>query len=186
MANIYPIVEGHGDVKAVPVLLRRLAVEVIGLQSINCFPPHRLARNKLLKEHELSRALSLAHGKLRWTAGRKVVLILMDSDDDCPVELAATIKTRHQTALEQTAVSIVFAVREYETWFIASNLSERNHRDLRADVPIHPEPERIADAKGVFERDHMKAGRTYSETVDQPKFMKFDHASRAEFCQTRP
>ena len=170
MANIYPIVEGHGDVKAVPLLLRRLALEVIGLPSVNCFPPHRLPRSKLLKEQELTRVLSLAHVKLRGVVGKKLVLILMDADDDCPVELVDAIIKQHGVALGQTASAIVFAVREYEAWFVAANMGERDHRDLRADAPVHPEPESIADAKGVFERDYLKAGRTYSETVDQPKF----------------
>lgn len=172
MASIYPIVEGHGEVKAVPILLRRLGTEVLGLSEVRCFPPHRLPRNKLLNASELSRALALAHAKLRATTeGRKLVLVLMDADNDCPVELMAAIRAAHGEALARTQSSIVFAVREFEAWFIAANLAEQHHRDLRPGVRPHPDPESIADAKGVFERDHLKEGRTYSETVDQPKFL---------------
>lgn len=170
MASVFPIVEGHGDVNAVPLLLRRIAFESIGLASFVCLQPFRLPRGKLIKPDELSRALALARIKLQAAAGPRLVLIVMDADDDCPVEVAQHLRRQHEAALAHTATSIVLAVREYESWFIAGSLCETHHRDLRAVTPHYPDPERIADAKLVFEREFMKEGRTYSETADQPKF----------------
>ena len=110
MANIFSIVEGHGEVKALPILLRRLGAEVIGLHAIKCFPPYRLARNKLLKEDELSRALAFAHNKPRATVGKKLILILMDADDACPVQMVDILRQQHVNALKLTPTAIVFAV----------------------------------------------------------------------------
>ena len=57
--NIQPIVEGHGDVVAVPVLLRRLVAEAQAWR-IEIAPPIRRPRNQLVQQRGLDIAVNLA------------------------------------------------------------------------------------------------------------------------------
>ncbi|MFZ2099882.1 MAG: hypothetical protein WAU86_04895, partial [Oricola sp.] len=64
----------------------------------------------------------------------------------------------------------IIADKEYESWFLAGAPSFAAHTDC-IDHPVIPEnSEQIRDAKGFFEREILKPGRFYSETVDQAKF----------------
>ncbi len=53
--SIVPIVEGHGEVYAVPVLLRRLAERFAPQVSLHIFPPIRRSRDRQLKDGELEK-----------------------------------------------------------------------------------------------------------------------------------
>lgn len=94
------------------------------------------------------------------------VLILFDSDDDCPVELAARVRG-WAVAEAGRRCEVVLAKCEYEVWFLATVESLRTHRDVRDDAQSHPHPESPRDAKGRLE-SMMRIG--YSETVHQPAF----------------
>ena len=87
--TIAPVVEGHGDALAVPILLRRVYAELFGEAFVNVLPPIRVPKSKLIKGAELRRAVALADMKLREkVARRRLVLILFDADQDCAGELA--------------------------------------------------------------------------------------------------
>jgi Domain of unknown function (DUF4276) len=170
MPAVFPIVEGHGEVHAVPILLRRLATEQLGLPGLRCLPPFRLARGKFMKENELSRAIALGRLKMRDHEAPYLILVIMDADDECPVNILQLLRTQHEALFTTVRTSIVLAVREYEAWFLAANMNEANHRNLRPVTPVHPNPEGVANPKAVFEREFLKPEHTYSETVDQPRF----------------
>ena len=91
MPRIITIVEGHGEVQAVPILLRRLAVEIKPEIYLDVPPPIRVKRQKILKEGELERAVELAARKSEPCDG---ILILLDADSDCPKELAHSLLDR--------------------------------------------------------------------------------------------
>ena len=57
---IQPIVEGHGEVQAVPVLLRRLIPELGCYVEIGS-APIRQRRSEIVREHDFKRAIRLAH-----------------------------------------------------------------------------------------------------------------------------
>jgi hypothetical protein len=135
-----------------------------------------------MKENELARAIAFGRLKMKELEGPHLILIIMDSDDDCPANTVRDLHIQHQALFSATRVSIVLAVREYEAWFLAANMSERDHQNLRAATPNHPNPEAIANPKVAFEREFLKPGFTYSETVDQPRYtacMNFASAMRA-------
>lgn len=75
--TIQPIVEGHGEVAAVPILLRRLALELTGA-AVDVAPPIRVPRTQLLRADALVRYVGLARRRA------DSILILIDADDDCP------------------------------------------------------------------------------------------------------
>ena len=58
--KLIAVVEGHGEVQAVPILLRRVLHEKLQIYDIVLEPPIRVPKSKLLKQGELERAVELA------------------------------------------------------------------------------------------------------------------------------
>ena len=94
----------------------------------------------------------------------------MDADTDCAVQLVKALETAHHDQLVATPTSIVFAVREYEAWFLAANLNEGHNRRLLTTTPVHADPDDVPNPKAEFGKNFLRPGRVYSETVDQPRF----------------
>lgn len=167
MTRVSCIVEGHGEVAAVPVLLRRLAVWRSPQAYIDVQTPIRVHRDRFLnRDDEFSRHLQLAAGKCGddgW------ILILLDADDDCPAKRGPEILARARQVSPHRSISVVLANREFEAWFIGAAQSLDGHRGLKvseADLTIDAEQPR--DAKGWL-RLRMDGG-TYGETTDQPAY----------------
>ena len=165
------IVEGDGEVAAVPVLLRRLAQWRSPARDVEVLPPIRVRRDRFLnREEELRRHMLLAVSK----CGREGwVLVLLDADDDCPANLGASVLTRARTHASHCPVSVVLANREYEAWFIAAARSLHGYRGLVVDPDDNTSPETPRNAKGWI-KERMTGG-SYGETTDQPAFSaRFD------------
>jgi hypothetical protein len=156
------IVEGHGEVQALPILIRRIAERVAPDLYTHVHPPIRIPANKLILEGELERALRLACIRLEPRGG---VFVLLDSEDDLPCEVAPSLQTRAEACM-QLPVSIVLAYREYETWFLAGATSLRGLRGLPADLAPPENPEQPRGAKEWLSQ-HMLGSRRYLETSDQ-------------------
>jgi len=161
VSKIQPIVEGHGEVEAVPVLLRRLRDEAQAF-GLDVGRPIRRNRSDLVREDPLRTAVRLALLQPDCTA----VLIMFDADDDCPRELAPVIQAWAADEAGSVPVAVVMPNREYEAWFLASVESIRGRCGIRPDAPAYGGPETPRDAKGELE-ESMQAGRTYSPTADQ-------------------
>lgn len=159
------IVEGDGEVAALPVLLRRLATWLTpDLPAPRILTPIRVPRDKLLQRPtELSRHLQLAASKC---GADGWILILLDADDDCPAILGADLRQRAQTMVPHRSVAVVLANREFEAWFIASAPSLEGVRGFSIGPQPVPEAEIPRDAKGWI-RLRMP-GRAYGPTTDQP------------------
>jgi len=172
--HVVCIVEGQGDVGALPVLLKRL-VKLVNPDVYVDVQPFRVSRSKLVLLGELERAVERAGRGLRLPGA---VLIVIDSDDDCPKELAPALLARAtRIAAGRWPVGVVLAKREFESWFIAAAESIAGTSGLRADFVAPTDPESIRDAKGWLQRA-MPPGRKYSETVDQASLAaKFDFNS---------
>ena len=162
--NIQPIVEGHGEVAALPVLLRRLVTEA-QVWSINIGRPIRRKRNQLMSEAEVNTAVKLARLQSECCA----VLILFDGDSDCPAELGPQVQHWAAASACNLPCEVVIAHREYEAWFLAAIESLRGHPTVRNDAGLHPNPERHRDAKGQLE-NRMQNRISYQERIHQPAF----------------
>jgi hypothetical protein len=168
------IVEGHGEVEAVPVLVRRIAGVVAPGVAVVTPRPVRLKKGKLNRPGELERAVRLAAERVSRLGG---VLVLFDADEDCPAQVAPTLHGRCVSARSDVPVSVVLAKREFEAWFVAAAESLAGQRDLPHDLSAPDEPESIRGAKEWLS-SHMPAGRAYSPTIDQPALAAtFDLAS---------
>lgn len=177
--KIVAIVEGHGDVQAVPVLLRRLVqAQRPGVQ-LEIPTPLRLPKDRAMRRvGELERFVELA---VRKAGTNGAVLIVFDSDDDCPAEVAPVIAGRAKSARKGALLGVVLAKREFESWFLAAAGSLSGVRGLKRDLVAPAEPEAIRGAKEWLRRN-MLPGRTYTETLDQAAFsalIDLDSAARA-------
>ena len=159
--TIQPIVEGHGEMEAVPALLRRLLAEgqVTGVQ---VGKPIKRPRNQLVREEPLARIVRFA--LLRPECG--AVLIILDGDTDCPKTLGPVLQRWAEAAAGEVPCAVVLAHREYEAWFLASIETLRGNIAILSDATSHPSPESPRDAKGELDL-RMPHGASYSPTVDQ-------------------
>ena len=121
MSSVAAIVEGDGEVRAFPVLLRRLNQWLSPDIPIDVLTPIRVRRDRFLnREEEFRRMLLLAASK---SGACGWILVLLDADDDCPAELARSISERATRVVPHRRVSVVVANREYEAWFLAAAVS---------------------------------------------------------------
>ena len=177
--NIQPIVEGHGGVKALPVLLRRLQTEAQAW-GIDFGRPIRIPRSRLVREAAVKRAVRLA----RLQNDCSAILVLFDGNSDCPAELGPTVQNWAASEAGNVPCEVVIAHREYEAWFLAAIESLRGYHSIRLDAEPHPNPENPRGAKRHLEA-RMEAGATYIETTDQPAFSaNFSLADAHRHCRS--
>ncbi len=121
--RVAPIVEGHGEVAAVRILVQRIWTELYGGDYAEVIQPIRRPKSKLVKENELERAVRLATLKLGLPAKSdlpSLILILLDANGDCPAELGPDLLDRAREASGHMDTACVIAKVEYETWFVAA------------------------------------------------------------------
>lgn len=169
MIRIASIVEGDGEVAALPVLLRRLNEWRPGQDYAQALPPIRVHRDRFLRrEDEFRKQLLLAAAK---SGEQGWILVVLDADDDCPATLAGEVYRRAKQHVPHRRLSVVLAKREYEAWFIAAARSLDGHRGFRCPNDAPTDAETPRGAKGWM-RQNIEGG-TYSEVLDQPAFTAF-------------
>ena len=162
--TIVPIVEGHGEVTALPVLLRRVASRIDPTIYIDIKNPIRVPKTKLVREG-LERYVQLAANK-GGAEGR--IFILIDSDQSCPASLGPDLLQRAIIARPDRTISVVLANTEFESWFLAGASGIAGQRGLPEDLQPPSDPEAIRDAKGWISTKMV--GQTYKETLHQAAF----------------
>lgn len=162
--NIGCVVEGKGEVKALPILIRRVAAIHYPELDLDIPTPIRFSRNKIFQTGELEHAVGIA---IRSISKQGAILILLDSDNDCPAELAPTLLHRISPVFHNTPIAVVFAKHEFESWFLAAAESLRGKRGLNNDISPPKNPEAIRGAKEWLQH-RMQKGKTYNVTQDQP------------------
>lgn len=179
MTEVATIVEGDGEVAALPILLRRLGEWRTPDIHTQVLPPIRVHRDRFLnRDEEFRRHLLLAAAKCGQGGW---ILVLLDADDDCPKELGKQTLERARAYVPHRRVSVVLANREYEAWFIAAAESLDGRRGFSFNPRDVIEAERPRDAKGWMKA--RMAGGAYRETTDQAAFsarmdlrQAFDHS----------
>lgn len=171
------IVEGHGECESVPILIRRIACQLDPGLAVQIPHPVRVTKSKLLKPGELERAVDLAAMSVEGNGG---ILVILDSDDDCPAELAPALLARTQSARSDLPSAVVLPNKEFESWFLAAAQSLRGRRGFPEDLESPAQPEAIRGAKEWLS-NRARAG-VYSSNVDQASLtlvFDFDLARRA-------
>ncbi len=162
---IVPIVEGDGELQAVPLLLRRV-LDHLKENAIQIAAPKKLKRHTI--ESKLPSALKHAANEKDCEA----IIVMLDADDDCAQELAARMSWIASQQNITLPVAMVCPNAEYEAWFIASIDAIRGHSighrkalfDSTTSCP--KDVEGIRDAKGWLS-DRMLEGKSYKPTQDQ-------------------
>ena len=168
MTTIASIVEGDGEVAALPVLLRRMRAWLSPEVGIELSRPIKVRRDRFLnRDEDFRKHVLLAAAKC---GDNGWILVLLDADDACPADLGPQILQRVCAIVPHRRISVVLANREYEAWFLAAAKSLHGQRGFAfdADYPPDFDPERPRDAKGWL--GEQMVGGTYRPMVDQPAF----------------
>lgn len=178
---VAPIVEGHGEVEAVRILLERVWCQLLGGEYVDVLQPIRRPRKNLAKETEFRKAMLLAVSKLRQLRldDPQLVFVLIDADDDCPAEKGPEILTWAHDIDATADVACVIANVEYETWFVAAAESLERFLDLGNETPPL-EPEVTRSGKKWIQNRFREA--KYTETRHQPRMT---NAMNLALCRTR-
>ena len=157
-----PVVEGRGEVEAIPELIRRVVAHLSPSTFARVQRPIRVKRNQIVQEQIFKRYVERAS-----RVGAKArVLVLLDADGDCPCELAADLMAWGRAARSDRLIRVVLAKREYEAWFIAAAESLADGGILQFTGSPPDDPEGIRNAKGWIAA-RMTAGRSYSPPKGQ-------------------
>ena len=163
MLKIATIVEGQGEVEALPILLRRIAQQICPEIVLDIPRPIRVPRQRVVKAGELEQAIQLG---ARLAGPRGGIVVLLDADTDCPKDLAPELLRRATEARPDRAIRVVLAKAEYEAWFLAAADSIAGKRGIAPSATPPDDPESIGDAKGWISRQ-MLPGQSYRPTLDQ-------------------
>jgi hypothetical protein len=164
---VAPIVEGHGEVPAIRILLERIWWEILQGDFVRVLPAIRWPRSELIQARELETAIQFAVKKLDQSQSgtdRRLILVLLDADDDLPCVLGPQLTEMARGRRQDVDITCVVANVEYESWFVAAAPS------LGMDLKLEPgelerKPEQDRLGKGWIEK---RFRGTYKETVDQP------------------
>ena len=160
---IQPVVEGDGDLRAVPVLIRRL-LSSKELDNIHVLPPQR--RGELPKVRaEFSRFLRVAQKE------NAPILWVMDfdcTDCTCAKREYEQLMARARIEIGDWPVEFCFMVKEFETLFLADEKTTREYFSIPPTEVWPVEAEQIRDAKGTISR-LLPKGQTYKPTLHQDK-----------------
>lgn len=162
--KLYAIVEGEGEVQALPVLLRRLLHDTASCYQVQVGPPLRRKQHEFHREDALQRAVRLAVLQPDCAA----ILVVFDGEDVCPALVGVQVKGWAQAAAGSVPCEVVVAFREYESWFLAAVESLRGHCRIADDAEAPTDPEARRNAKGELER-FMPRGASYSPTIHQAR-----------------
>lgn len=160
--TIASIVEGDGEVVALPKLLHRIAAE-IGVTNLRAERPMREPRGRITRVGGIERVVSAAALRVTGDGG---VLVILDADDDCPAHLGPQLLARARAVRPDKRIVVVVANREFEAWFLAAATSLAGQHGFPDDLRSHGNPEVPRDCKGWLTKQRAH-GHPYKETVDQ-------------------
>lgn len=162
MPKLVPIVEGDGEVTAVPALLRKILTQMVRYDIQIARPKNANGRTNLLKEGGLERFIRYAWKEPDCGA----ILVLLDSEGDCPVNIARDLSSRIRAMGILFPVVIVIAHYMYEAWLLASISTISGRLDLPSGLHPPPDVEAVRNPKAWIDRQ-FPSGRAYKETQDQ-------------------
>lgn len=167
---MFPVVTGHGEERAFPVLLGRIIRHIDAQAVFSVMTPWRCRENQLLSETSTALESAIRAG-VRTVGTNGAVIVLLDCEDQCPGQVGPAMRARAQSFAGEGLVTVVCAYREFETWFLWSLPSLVGRNGLPPNVPMPPDPDTIRGAKEWIGRNTL--GRPYSPTVDQAAFVRY-------------
>ena len=162
---IVAIVEGPGDERALPSLIRRILHERLFRYGIGT-GKSKVANGKENLVGKFEKFVEYAMDD-----NPSAILVLVDADEDCPVELASSLARRAAALNAPVPIAVVCAKSEYETWFICSLSDSEGHGirrrlEMQSGAVCPEDPESIRDAKGWL-TNHIPRNLGYNPPTDQ-------------------
>ena len=171
MKRLVCVVEGYGELEALPNLCSRIFAELGVTDWIVDPDPIRRPRSKVVhaltsnaRSDDVQKAAYLA--RARPADG---VLFLYDADDACPVAWSAAAQAELAKILNGACV---MAVREYEAWLLTAQADD----DLRR-VGVLDKLESHRDPKGIL-RTLVQGYKPTTHQLEQTRRLQF-HRARA-------
>jgi len=167
--RIVCIVEGKGEVEALPVLLRRLLLEIDPTRHCEIQRPNRRNRSSLVRSGEFEREIQTA-AKFAGESG--LILVLIDADEDKVCELGPELTKRANLARPDRRILVSLAHMEFEHWLVA------------ADPSRPPNFESIRDAKRLLRKDYSPTAHQAGLTQKMDLHLARQHSpSFCRFCR---
>ena len=164
MRRLLTIIEGDGDVRAIPVLIRRILAEN-EVFDVVVLPTQRRGEYPTVSKHFDTFFLAA-------TKENAPILWVMDFDAkgyECPYAEANKLINRALVLRPGWPVKIAFLVKEYESLFLYDeNATRRVFSDIAKQVEFPANPQEIRGAKEWLSA-HRPRGMAYKETVHQEK-----------------
>jgi hypothetical protein len=162
LPKIVPIVEGDGEVTAVPLLLRNILTRDMRYDVQIAQPKNANGRGNLTKAGGLERFIRYAWKERDCGA----ILILLDAENECPENIARDFSRRAEAIGVLFPVVIVVAKRMFEAWILASISTIAGRLDLPSGLIPPADVEAVPNPKSWIDQ-HFPRGRAYKETQDQ-------------------
>lgn len=160
------IIEGHGEVEAVPVLIRKVLHHHNYFDAVEILPHRRKGMPNALPDFEKNFKMALEEAD--------AILLLLDFDCkecDCVVQSSAYFYQQAKRLRADMPFKVAFLVKEFETLFLANPEATRKVLPkIPADLPFPIEPESVRGAKEWLSKA-MPSGIAYKETVHQVKIV---------------
>lgn len=162
------IVEGEGEVAALPTLIQRIIASEFPGSFVPVTPRLRWPRSRLVSRAHLEQAVRIAAEQATPTGA---ILILLDADDDCPATLGPQLLEWASAARRDMSqrIAVVLANREVESWFLASAPFLQGTEGLRPGVEAPSDSETRRGAKEWL-TENMVPGKPYRPTTHQRLF----------------
>ncbi len=190
---IAPIVEGHTEVGCVAGLLGRVWTELLGYsEPLHVLQPSRGNRDALIDLLSSSLAVKVNEAFANLTkrvrrdpAGRGLLLLLLDAENDCPKDMAPRLLEAARKARSDASIACVLAKKMLENWIVAGASTLAGVNGLPDPLPPRSQFE---DRSGVVwivkQLQAQDRARTYKKTVDAKVFVQSLHL--AECRQNSP
>jgi hypothetical protein len=184
-ASIACIVEGRGEMDAVPILIRRIA------KDLGVSPQPRivtiLASRGDFTERGHSKVVDLVKAARESIGEGGGLLILFDSDStiggECPAMAGPRVLRWATGAAPGVPICVVVAHHEYEAWFLAGASGLAGVATLPPQLKPPANPENAGDAKHWL-TNHMTGRESYSparlQALLTEKFNLREARSRAD------
>jgi hypothetical protein len=164
MRRLLPIVEGDGDLRAVPVLIRRVLAE------------HGRDEVSVLSAQKRGEYAKLIPNFERWFRSalkeNAAVLWVLDFDCDecdCAKREAKKLYQRAEAIYRGWPFKVAFMIQEFETLFLSDQKAARVAlKEIGKNVAFPNDPEKIRGAKEWLSKALPK-GTSYKPTVHQAK-----------------
>lgn len=179
---ILAIVEGHGEQRAVPALLRRwfehrrfrnfetrpLAIRAAGAGALKC--PYDPVQGNGIEYYVEMAARERPDG----------ILVVLDADDECQqraqersrLGLGPELLQRARRVAPHIPIEVVIANREYEVWFLAALEALRRAGKLPREKRWEKSRSDIESIRDCKKPLAYLLERPYEETTDQEDFTK--------------